>query len=158
MAIFGNERDIHQAFKFLVEIDGIVSAKFQECSELSVEFGEMRYFEGGALTTEGEPTRAEYAEITLTRGAATGDSDIWDWWSDHIDAAANRGDASPSFKRTLDIVQLNRANVVLRRYTLYNAWIRKLVEGPWGNESDDPTIEAITLRYRYFDKTYEAAA
>lgn len=155
--VIGEARTIHQKFNFLIEIDGITSAAFQDCSELSAEFQEMQYYEGGTVIPESQPTRLQVSEATLQRGAATGDSDLYDWWLETIDVAANAGLVSPAFKRNVDIVQLGRDGVEVRRWTLYNAWIKKYVAGAWDNTSDDANLEAITLRFDYFEKTYEAS-
>ena len=55
MAVYARPRIFNPKFKFQVSIDKIGSAAFQSCSELSAEFAEISYFEGGAVI--GDPAR-----------------------------------------------------------------------------------------------------
>jgi phage tail-like protein len=158
LGVVGEARSIHKRFKFIVEIDGVASAGFQSCSGLEAELAEMTYWEGGAIIPEKQPTRLTVSDVTLERGAATGDHDLWNWFSQTADASANAGLPSPLFKRNLDIVQMNHDNSVIRRWTIFNAWPKKFVAGEWDNTSDDPTMEQVVLAIDYFEKTYEAAA
>ena len=107
MPVIGNPRTFHKKFKFIVEIDGVVSAGFQKCSELSVEVANVQYYEGGSLIPNKSPGRLTFADVTLERGA-TSDKDLFDWLTQVADAAANAGLNDPAFKRNLDFVQQDR--------------------------------------------------
>ncbi len=150
MAVIGTPRTFHKKFKFLVEIDGVTSAGFQKCSELSVEVANIQYFEGGALVPHKSPGRLTFADVTLERGA-TSDRDLLDWFSQVADAAANTGLNEPDFKRNLDIVQQDRDGSTLRRWSLTGAWPVKFVAGEWDNEADENVIESVTLTYDFFE-------
>lgn len=150
MAVIGTPRTFHKKFKFLVEIDGVASAGFQKCSELSVEVANIQYFEGGALLPNKSPGRLTFADVTLERGA-TSDRDLLDWFSQVADAAANTGLNEPGFKRNLDIVQQDRDGSTLRRWSLTGAWPVKFVAGEWDNEADENVIESVTLTYDFFE-------
>lgn len=147
---FGTSKVFHKKFKFVVEIDGVVSAGFQKCSELSVEIAKIEQHEGGSLIPNKSPGRATYTDITLERGA-TQDQDLFDWMSEIIDAAANIGTDDPDFKRDLDIVQQSRSGNELRRWNVARAWPTKFVAGDWDNDADENVIESVTLTYDYFD-------
>lgn len=155
--VVGEARTIHQRFNFIVEIDGVAHAFFQDMSELSGEWTETAYYEGGARIPNTQPARLNFAEVTLQRGASTGDSDLYNWWRETSSAVTGGGTPSPKFKRNLDIVQLDQDRSELRRYTLYNAWIKKYMAGQWDNTSDDANLEAVTLRYDFFEKAFEAS-
>jgi phage tail-like protein len=90
MPVIGNPRTFHKKFKFIVEIDGVASAGFQKCSELSAEVANVQYYEGGALIPNKSPGRLSFADVTLERGA-TQDHDLFDWMEEVADAAANAG-------------------------------------------------------------------
>jgi phage tail-like protein len=150
MAVIGTPRTFHKKFKFLVEIDGVASAGFRKCSELSVEVANIHYFEGGALVPNKSPGRLTFADVTLERGA-TSDRDLLDWFSQVADAAANAGLNEPDFKRNLDIVQQDRDGTTLRRWSLTGAWPVKFVAGEWDNEADENVIESVTLTYDFFE-------
>lgn len=149
MPILGTPRSYHHKWKFVVEIDGVSSAGFQKCSELSVEVASIEYHEGGSMIPNKSPGRLKFADVTLERGA-TKDEDLWDWLSEVADAAANAGLSDPAFKRTVDIVQQDRDGSTLRRWRLFGVWPTKFVAGAWDNESDENVIESVTLTFDYF--------
>jgi phage tail-like protein len=150
MPVIGNPRTFHKKFKFIVEIDGVASAGFQKCSELSVEVANVQYYEGGSLIPNKSPGRLTFADVTLERGA-TSDKDLFDWLTQVADAAANAGLNEPEFKRNLDIVQQDRDGSTLRRWSLTGAWPVKFVAGDWDNEADENVIESVTLTYDFFE-------
>jgi phage tail-like protein len=150
MPVIGNPRTFHKKFKFIVEIDGVASAGFQKCSELSVEVANVQYYEGGALIPNKSPGRLTFADVTLERGA-TSDKDLFEWMTQVADAAANAGLNEPAFKRNLDIVQQDRDGSTLRRWSLTGAWPVKFVAGDWDNEADENVIESVTLTYDFFE-------
>lgn len=149
MAIIGTARTFHKKFKFIVEIDGLGSAAFQKCSELSVEVANIKYHEGGALIPNKSPGKVEFADITLERGA-TQDLDFYNWLLSVADAAANVGLVEPAFVRNGRIVQQDRDGSTLRPWGIYGAWPVKYVAGAWDNESDENVIESLTLTFDYF--------
>jgi phage tail-like protein len=149
MTVIGTPRTFHKKFKFIVEIDGVASAGFQKCSELSIEVANVEYHEGGALIPNKSPGRLKFADVTLERGA-TQDHDLFDWLSEVADAAANAGLNEPEFKRNLDIVQQDRDGSTLRRWSLTGVWPVKFVAGAWDNEADENVIESVTLTYDFF--------
>lgn len=150
MGVIGTPRTFHKRFKFVVEIDGIASAGFQSCSELSVEIAKIEHWEGGALTPDKSPGRVTFADITLERGA-TNDRDMWDWLKEVADASANSGLVDPEYKRNLDIVQQERDGTTLRRWNVSNAWPVKYLGGAWDNNTDETNIESVTLTFDNFD-------
>jgi phage tail-like protein len=149
---FGTPRAFHKKFKFVVEIDGVASARFQKCSELSIELAKVEYYEGGALLPNKGMGRGTVADITLERGA-TDDPDLWNWMKLAIDQVSQLGAKENDVKRTLDLVQLDRDGEELRRWTVHGAWPTKFVAGDWDNEADENVIEKLTLAIDSFDKT-----
>lgn len=158
MAVIGESRKIHSRFKYLIDCDGVASMGFQSCSALEAEVAKQEYYEGGSVIPDKQPTRVTVSDITLERGAASGDRDLYDWFSQVVDVAANSGLSSPEFKRSFDIVQQDRNNTELRRWTVYGAWPSKFVAGEWDNTSDDATIEQVVLTVDYFELAFEAGA
>jgi phage tail-like protein len=149
MTIIGTPRTFFKRFSFLVEIDEFRSAGFQKASELSAEVANIEHHEGGALIPNKSPGRLKFSDLTLERGA-TKDQDIFDWFSQVADAAANAGLVEPRFKRNVDLVQLDRDGSTLRRWTIAGAWPVKFVAGAWDNEADENVIESVTLTFDYF--------
>ncbi len=150
MPVVGIPRVFHKKFKFIVEIDGVISASFQKCSELSVEAANIVHFEGGAIIPNKSPGRLTFSDVTLERGA-TSELDLYNWFRTVAIAAAGVGLPDPLFRRTLDIVQQDRDGSTLRRWTLLFAWPNKFVAGEWDNEVDENVIEMVTVVYDLFD-------
>jgi phage tail-like protein len=150
MAITGKPRSFFKRFAFLVEVEGIASAAFSKCGELSVEVAKVEYYEGGSLIPNKSPGRLTFSDVTLERGA-TLDRDLFNWFQDVAVTSSGLGLPDPSYKRNLDIVQQDRDGRTLRRWSLYRAWPIKFVAGEWDNGSDENVIESVTLTYDYFE-------
>jgi phage tail-like protein len=150
MTIMGNPRSFHKKFRFISEWDGIGSAGFQKCSELSAEVAKVEYFEGGSLIPNKSPGRVTFSDVTLERGA-TQDHDLFDWFTDVALVAAGTGLNDIDYKRNGDIVQQDRDGSTLRRWSITGAWPTKFVAGEWDNDSDEVVIESVTLTYDLFD-------
>jgi len=151
MPVIGTPRSFHDRFKFIVEIDGVASAGFQTVTGLTVEATVVTHIEGGALIPNKSPGRLTFSPVTLTRGAVTNDSDLYDWFKQVADASANAGLTEPLYKRTLDIVQQDRDNSVLRRWRLQSAWCQSFSPGEWDNTADEKLVETVILEYDFFD-------
>ena len=161
MPIVGSPRTFYDRFKFLVIVDGLFSAGFNKCSELSVEAAKIEYSEGGALIPDKSPGRLTFSDITLERGA-TDDADLYQWMLQVANAGIlsaivpgagfGGGLPTPQYKRTLDIVQQDRDGTVLVRWRCFNGWPTKFVAGEWDNDADEKTIEMVTLTYDFFER------
>lgn len=150
MPIVGEPKHFHTKFKFQLDIDGVGSMQFQDCSELSVEVAKIEYYEGGVIRPYKEPGRMNVSDLTLNR-AATEDLDLWYWLEDTVNASTNSGLRSTLFKRGGYIIQYDRDNTILRRWQLYGLWPTKMTVGAWDNNSDEMTIEQIVLAVDYFE-------
>lgn len=70
--------------KFWIEIAGITTAFFAECSGLSAETEVLEYPEGGLNEYVHKlPGRTKFSNITLKRGWVETD-DLWNWYSSVI--------------------------------------------------------------------------
>lgn len=152
MAVKGTPRIYQKKFLFIVEFEGFGSSKFSKCSELSAEIAEVTQWEGGALIPDKSPGRVTIADVTLERGVATGDSDYYDWFTQVVNVTANKGLVTPEYKRTGELIQLDRDGSILKRYALNAAWPKKLVVGEWDNDSDENVVETLVLAIDSFDK------
>ncbi len=146
---FGTPRTFHKKFKFLVEIDGFIVAKFRKCSALEAEIAVIEQSEGGALTPNKSPGRAKFSDITLERGA-TDNLEMYTWFRQGIDAAANTGLKESELKRNFDIIQLDRDDEELRRWPCTGGFPSKFSGGEWDNEVDENVIESVTIAYDFF--------
>jgi len=146
-AIQGVTRNYYKKFKFVVEIAGVVFAGFQTCGEISVENAKIEHHEGGSLIPNKSPGKVTVADVELTRGA-TQDKDLWDWMRQAIELGAIVSE--DELKRSISIVQQDRAGNEIDRWDLINAWPVKFVASAgWDNDADENLMESITLAYDY---------
>lgn len=150
MAIQGRPRSFYSKFKFRVEIDGFVYAGFQSCSELKATAAVVEHYEGGAVIPTKSPGRVNFDNLTLSRGA-TQDQDMWDWFQQVADLAAGGvGEVGEDYKRTFDIVQVDRDDTEVQRYRVVKAWPVSFSAGDWDNTSDDNRIVSVELAHEGF--------
>lgn len=150
MTIRGTPRSYYKKFAFVVEIEGVAFAGFQNCSELQAELAVIEQFEGGRLTPNKSPGRVTVSDLTLERGA-TSDRDLWDWFKKVVDMNANAGLVDDQFKRDLEIVQLDRDGTPLVRWAVYGSWPSTFVAGSWDNDADENVMESVTLTIDTFE-------
>ena len=146
MTIQGVTRQFYKKFKFVVEIQGVQFAGFLSMSEIRVQVAVVEQFEGGALIPNKSPGRVTVPPVTLARGA-TEELDLWLWFQQVVAAGSILVD--PSHKRTIDLVQQDRAGTELRRWTLVNAWPSEFKAGDWDNDADENVIEEMVIAYDY---------
>lgn len=148
----GEPLDFYAKFDFLVEIDGVRRAGFMKCSEIAFEVGKVELREGGRSIPHKKPGLVSVPDITLERGA-TDDLDLYEWAVETANAVSGRGATAARYKRTIDLVVLDRDGSERRRYTLTNAWPVKWSAGDWDAEGEEAAIESITLTYDHPEKT-----
>lgn len=158
MAVIGTPRTFQKRFSFIVEIDGMKSAAFTKMSALEAEIAKVEQWQGGTLIPDKSPGRVTVSDVTLERGVASGDTDLYQWWLDVVRMSAGVGDggsgvglATPLYKRQVELIQLDRTGVVLRTWTIEGAWPTKMVVGDWDNEADENVIEMLTFTFDTFD-------
>jgi phage tail-like protein len=151
MTVQGQPTVYHHKYRFIVEIDDFASAAFMKCSPLKATNAVVETWEGGSLIAHKEPGRTTYDNVTLERGV-TNNEDAYDWFKDVVKAYKNSGRGSPHYFRNLDIVQLARSGIVMRRWTLEEAFPTEFIAGEWDNESDESVVETLTLAYKLFKK------
>lgn len=156
MAVVGNVRSFFKQFSFTIEIPGVAFTGFQKCGEIKGEVAVIEQWEGGSLAADKSPGRFKAADVTLERGA-TKDLDLWKWFKQVANIAANTGSVDDKYKRTLDVVQRDRDGTELRRWTLHDAWPSGFSAGALDNAADANVLESVTLTYRYFETEDQAA-
>ena len=150
MAIVGELRKIHRSFLFLVEIDGIGSAKFQQAGAPEAEAEEIIYREGGDAVGIKVPGLINVSDVVLVRGVA--DDDLYDWWTQVYDFVAEGGVQDSELLRNAELVQLDRDRTELHRWALFATWPKKFKGGEWNNDNSETVVEEITLSIRGFQK------
>jgi phage tail-like protein len=126
-------------FNFLVEIDGIRRAAFQECSGFDSTVDVIEHREGGENTTTRKiPGLTKFSNIVLKWGM-TDDVDLYNWHRRIVDGAIERKNGS--------IVLLDRSGRELARWNFIRAWPSKW-DGPnFTAEGNDVAIETLELAH-----------
>ena len=90
----GARLDPYMNYNFLVEIDGVTQAGFQEVSGLDATTDPVEYREGGENTTVCKlPGKTTYSDISLKWGLTDSD-EMWKWREDVIKGRIERKNGS----------------------------------------------------------------
>lgn len=135
----GDRKDPFGAYNFLVEIDGITRAGFQECSGLDTTQDAGEYREGtDPLTVRKLPGLITYSNISLKRGI-TDDAELWEWRKTVMDGRVER--------KNMSIVLMDDAREEKLRWNVKNCWPTKW-EGPSFNAtSSDVAVESLEIAH-----------
>jgi phage tail-like protein len=135
-------------YHFAVDIQGVVTGYFTECSGLG---SEHEVIEHKVITPKGQevimklPGRIKWENITLKRGI-TSNMDIWNWRRqvEHGDVDSARRDGS--------IVMYNAKLEEVARWNFERAWPVK-VTGPQPKaDSNEIGIEELSLAHEYLER------
>lgn len=131
--------DPYVNYNFLVEIDGITRAAFQECNGFDSTIDVIEHREGGENTTPRKlPGMTKYSNLVLKRGV-TDDKQLYDWHRQAIKGNLDRRNGS--------IVLLDRAGQEVSRWNFVRAWPSKW-DGPDLNaEGNDVAVETLELAH-----------
>ena len=125
-------------FNFLVELDGIARAAFQECSGFDSTVDIIEHREGGSTTPVKLPGLTKYSNIVLRRGV-TDDRELYDWHRRIVQGDIERKNGS--------VVLLDRRGQEVARWNFFRAWPSKW-DGPDLNaEGSDVAIETLELAH-----------
>ncbi len=131
--------DPYGNYNFLVEIDGITRAAFQECSGFDSTIDVIEHREGGENTTPRKfPGQTKYSNISLKWGL-TDSRELYDWHRRVVNGDIERKNGS--------IVLLDRKGEEVLRWNFFRAWPTKW-DGPDLNaEGTDAAIEMLELAH-----------
>ena len=134
-----NRNDPYKSFNFLVEIDGVQSAGFTECTGLSTETDVIEYREGSDRGGVRKiPGLAKFTNIVLKRGL-TRSRDLWNWRKVIIDGGIDR--------RSGAIIVLGDDHAAVARFRFREGWHSKW-EGPTFNaRSSEVAIETLEIAH-----------
>ena len=136
--------DPFRGFNFLVELDGISQASFQECSGLDASTDPVDYREGGDPNHVRKLTGLnKYSPITLKRGITDSD-ELWQWRQTVIDGKAQRKSGS--------IVLLDEAGAEHLRWNFSNAWPSKWTGPAFNSTGSSVAVETLELMHEEVKK------
>lgn len=136
--------DPYSNYNFIVEIDGIAAAAFEECSGLAASVDVIEYREGGDKQSVARkiPGRARFTNVTLKRGITT-NRDLWQWFKDILNGVVDR--------RNVAVVLLDSQQQPVVRWNLTNAWPAKWEGPPLKGKGTDVAIETLELAHEGLD-------
>ncbi|MBZ0303870.1 MAG: phage tail protein [Anaerolineae bacterium] len=140
----GSRNDPYRAYNFLVEIDGITRAGFQECSGLDSSQDPIEYREGNeALTVRKLPGLAKYTNITLKRGI-TDDAELLEWRQKFAEGKGERKNGS--------IVLLDDTGATKARWNFREAWPTKWTGPSFNAKGNEVAIETLEIAHEGIKK------
>ena len=144
MSQTGQRVDPYGNFNFLVEIDGITRAAFQDCSGFDSTIDVIEHREGGQNTTLHKlPGLTKYSNLVLKWGL-TDDQELYQWHRQAIRGNVQRKNGS--------IVLLNSRGDEVARWNFVQAWATKY-DGPDLNaEGNDVAIETLELAHEGIER------
>lgn len=157
--------DPFRNFKFKVVIHhpgirGFATMGFMAVSGLSITTEVIPYREGGMnTTTQKMPGQSDFAPLTLSRGLASGQGEMWRWMKQlfAVMQGAGAGAVGEEFRQNVDIKVLdhptsgkNRAKTKVW-YRVYNAWPTSVSFSDLDAGANAIIVSQMTLAHEGFD-------
>ncbi len=140
----GDRRDPYRAYNFLVEIDGITRAGFQECSGLDSSQDPIEYREGNdALTVRKLPGLVKYSNITLKWGM-TDDAELWEWREKAMGGEVERKNGS--------IVLMDDTGEEKVRWNFREGWPTKWTAPTFNATGTEVAIETLEIAHEGMER------
>jgi phage tail-like protein len=135
------ERDPLVGFQYLIEVSGIISGYFTECSGLG---SETELIEHKIINEKGNeeirmiPGRLKWEQIKLKRGI-TDSMDIWDWRKLVVEGKMTDARMNGS------IIMLNQQLAKVAQWDFEKGWPLKVTGPELKSESNQYGIEELTI-------------
>jgi phage tail-like protein len=140
----GQRVDPYRGFNFLVEIDGITQAGFQEVSGLDSSTDSVDYREGSDPNHVRKLTGLnKVSAITLKRGITDSD-ELWKWRLTVIEGKAERRNGS--------IILLDSTGKEKLRWNFVNAWPSKWTGPALNATSTAVAVETLEITHEELTK------
>lgn len=147
MAQPGQQPTFYRAFQFLVEIDGISGAGFQEVGGIDATTDVVEYREGGMLLGMRKmPGQTKHSNLSLKRGY-TSDTRLWDWYR-----LVMIGSAETVIRKNISIVQLDMTGQEVMRWNLFSAFPVKYTSPSFNAKGNDLSIETLEIAYERIER------
>jgi len=147
----GKRVDPYRNYNFLIEIDGITQAGFQECSGgLSSEIDVTEYREGGyspnidqGSTVRKLPGMTKYSNIILKWGI-TDSKDLYEWHRRIVKGKVERKNGS--------LILLDTEGNEKIRWNFFNGWPSKWTGPDFNAKSSDVAIETLEIAHEGIER------
>ncbi|MBK9052412.1 MAG: phage tail protein [Chloroflexi bacterium] len=135
------------SFHFAVDIQGVVTGFFTECSGLGseTEIVEHKVVKDGIEVVMKIPGRLKWENIVLKRGI-TSNLDIWTWRKqvETGDVAGARRDGS--------IVMFDQTLSEVARWNFIRGWPSKVTGPSVKSDSNEIGVEELTITHEYIER------
>jgi phage tail-like protein len=140
----GTRTDPYRDFNFIVEIDGITQAGFQEVGGLDASTDAIEYREGNDPSHVRKlPGMHKYSAITLKRGITDSD-ELWNWYRTVVDGKTVLKNGS--------IVLLDDTGQEKIRWNFVNAWPSKWTGPSFNATSNQVAVETLEITHEEVKK------
>jgi phage tail-like protein len=131
--------DPYRSFNFLVEIDGITQAGFQECSGLDSQTASIDFRLGDDPMHVRKLTGLNtFSAISLKRGITDSD-ELWRWRQTVVDGKTERRNGS--------IVLLDEKGAEKLRWNFTNAWPSKWTGPSFSSTGNSIAVETLEIMH-----------
>jgi len=131
--------DPYRSFNFLVEIDGITQAGFQECSGLDSQTASIDFRLGDDPMHVRKLTGLNsFSAISLKRGVTDSD-ELWRWRQTVVDGKAERRNGS--------IVLVDEKGAEKVRWNFTNAWPSKWTGPSFNSTGNSVAVETLEIMH-----------
>jgi len=131
--------DPYKGFNFLVEMDGITQAGFQECTGLDSQTAIIEYREGADANHSRKLTGLNtFSPITLKRGVTDSD-ELWKWRLTAVDGKVERKNGS--------VVLLDETGAEKIRWNFSNAWPTKWTGPAFNSTGNSIAVESLEITH-----------
>ena len=129
--------DPYRNFRFLIEIDGITQAGFNDCSGFGSSTDPIEYREGGEPSyTRKLPGQTKYNNVVLKWGI-TDSKELHDWYTQIVKGQIVRKNGS--------IVLMDTEGTEKIRWNFFDAWPTKYTAPELSAKANDIAIDAMEL-------------
>jgi phage tail-like protein len=146
-------KSVAQKWQFGVEVSGFDSAHFLKADLPSVEFEEVAHAPAGSMFDQKAAGRAKFDDITLEKSVPQEQTEtsLLTWIRQCITVTAGVGGVPSDYMRDVDLTVHDRLGAEIKRYRLFNAWVKSAKFGELEGGSSDNIVESLTLTFQYFD-------
>ena len=137
------QRDPLVGFHYAIEVQGVVTGYFTECSGIGSENEVIEHKivdEKGRETIQKLPGRLKWQDVTLKRGI-TDNMDIWDWRDEVVQGKVD--DA----RRNGSVVMFNQSLEEVARWNFENAWPSKVSGPSMKSDSNEFGVEELVITH-----------
>ncbi len=143
----GQQPVYYRSYQFLVEIDGITNARFQEVGGIDATIDVTEYREGGDLLgTRKFPGQTKHSNLSLKRGF-TDDTQLYDWFSLVMTGSTE------NIRRNISVVQIDMSGTEVFRWNLYQAFPVKYTVPAFNAKGNDLSIETLEVAYERIERS-----